>query len=60
MPRYKLTWSETVIFEGEATARDVIEAIQKWEDWDDEVANNCEETEFVSKGDLKVEEIKST
>lgn len=57
MARYKLTWSETVLFEAEVTARDITEAKQMWNDWDSEVSDNCEEVEFIDKSDVEIEEI---
>lgn len=60
MPRYKLQWTETVLFGAEITARDIVQARQKYENWDSEVSDSCEEIDFLDKSDVEIEVIRRT
>jgi len=58
MPRYKLTWTEEILYGSEIEARDKLQARQKFENWDSDVSDHCEEIDFLNRSDVKIEVIR--
>lgn len=57
MPRFKLSWWERNWWEVEIEARDLQDAKDKWDNWDDSVHDNCYETDFIDRSDVEIEEV---
>ena len=62
MPRYKLIWWERTWWEVEIEARDRLQAEQKFNDWDDAVADGCHESDdsYIDKSDVIIEVVRRT
>lgn len=60
MPRYKLSWWERNWWEVEIEARDKLQAQQKFDNWSNDVSDNCYESDFIDRSDLTIEVVRRT